>query len=274
MVSPRLRLTLLWAAALGDYVLRAAPTGYCATAVDLSKYAFNRTECVRQSLASACPLKRESARAARAPGATRCLPIEPLPQTDWRIDGSRPGGTAKGWLADRYVLYKPDISEGFRPRGFPSRIYVDIGANSYPSSIGRWFRTRYPDATDFRVYAFEPDPRFAKSFRGKDVQLLPFVAWVENTTVTWALDPHRAGGGGHVSTAASPQGAVPRPGQRRLVSHQAIDLAEFLRVWTSEDDFVVVKMDAEGAEYTLLPHLLRTGATRLIDEVRLVTYHA
>ena len=33
------------------------------------------------------------------------------------------------------------------------------------------------------------------------------------------------------------------------------------------DDFVVVKMDIEGAEYDVVPHLLREKVTDLIDEL-------
>ena len=32
------------------------------------------------------------------------------------------------------------------------------------------------------------------------------------------------------------------------------------------EDFVVVKMDVEGAEYELVPYLLRTGVLDLVDE--------
>ena len=50
-------------------------------------------------------------------------------------------------------------------------------------------------------------------------------------------------------------------------TRQGIDIADFLKRTVREDDFVVVKMDIEGAEYDVVPHLLASGAAPLIDEV-------
>ena len=46
-----------------------------------------------------------------------------------------------------------------------------------------------------------------------------------------------------------------------------IDIADFLRRTVSEDDFVVVKMDIEGAEYDICPHIINEGVGPLIDEL-------
>ena len=48
---------------------------------------------------------------------------------------------------------------------------------------------------------------------------------------------------------------------------QAIDIADFLQRRVIRDDFVVVKMDVEGAEYSILPHLVMTRSIFLIDEL-------
>ena len=46
-----------------------------------------------------------------------------------------------------------------------------------------------------------------------------------------------------------------------------LDLSDLLlRRFDETEDFVVLKLDAEGAEYDLIPSLIATGATRLIDE--------
>ena len=47
----------------------------------------------------------------------------------------------------------------------------------------------------------------------------------------------------------------------------AIDIADWLRRTVRPDDFVVVKMDIEGAEYDVVPHLLREKVADLIDEL-------
>eukprot|EP01062_Namystynia_karyoxenos_P043674 TRINITY_DN31983_c0_g1_i1.p1 TRINITY_DN31983_c0_g1~~TRINITY_DN31983_c0_g1_i1.p1 ORF type:complete len:478 (+),score=134.74 TRINITY_DN31983_c0_g1_i1:80-1435(+) len=53
----------------------------------------------------------------------------------------------------------------------------------------------------------------------------------------------------------------------RLRQVPLIDLAAWLLNHTSDADFVVLKLDVEGAEHALVPHLLRTGAARRVDEL-------
>ena len=48
---------------------------------------------------------------------------------------------------------------------------------------------------------------------------------------------------------------------------EGIDIADFVNRTVSLGDFVVVKMDVEGTEYQLLPHLLKSGVLPLIDEM-------
>ena len=48
---------------------------------------------------------------------------------------------------------------------------------------------------------------------------------------------------------------------------RALDLADFLRRRVDRRDYVVLKLDVESAEYTLVPHLLQKGAHLLIDEL-------
>ena len=50
-------------------------------------------------------------------------------------------------------------------------------------------------------------------------------------------------------------------------TRQGIDIADFLKRTVREDDFVVVKMDIEGAEYAVVPHLISAGVAPLVDEM-------
>jgi hypothetical protein len=49
---------------------------------------------------------------------------------------------------------------------------------------------------------------------------------------------------------------------------QCVDLARFLKLY-NKNDFVVVKMDIEGAEWELLLHLIKENVLGLIDVFRL-----
>ena len=270
-----------------------------------SRYNFSRAaaheSCVPQRLSSVCPGFGPQAEQRQL-----CVPIEPLlPQAalKWRkgADGSS--------LDDAYVMYKPEALACSQK--FARFVYVDLGAEHYPSSVGGWFKRRYPNHAAFEVIAFEADPYkngvhadpTGWLTRHRDVQMLPFGVWTHNSTtefISEGFGAHltgeqhllskvadlagkqsgQAGGGGGGAAANKPPGenvlcAGPRcwlnqysdPRQhKRLVRVQTLDLAEFLRRRVTEDDFVVVKLDCEGAEYALVPHLIASGVAPLIDE--------
>eukprot|EP00662_Eupelagonemidae_sp_cell21_P057933 gene57933-biopygen21606 len=48
---------------------------------------------------------------------------------------------------------------------------------------------------------------------------------------------------------------------------QLVDFAAWLRARVTAADFVVVKMDVEGAEFALLDRMLGNGALGLVDEL-------
>ncbi|KAE8039366.1 hypothetical protein FH972_011786 [Carpinus fangiana] len=172
----------------------------------------------------------------------------------------------------KYLTSMVDIS-------FKNRyVYVDVGARNYSSSIGSWFKKQYPKQNKkFEVYAIEADKAFHGEYRGKrEVTLLPYAAWVRNETlffeITW--DPSKKivergrGGMGRirpVQSSASYMGDVDKI--------QGIDFAGWLKRTVSERDFVVVKMDVEGAEFHLVPRLIETGAICLIDEIFLECHY-
>ena len=211
-----------------------------------------------------------------------CAPIEPLKLKEWRHD-ARKGldlGVAErdftltgdatdlrtGAINDLVVLKASWATEAVAAK---HRIYVDLGANLYESSIGNWFRASYPDAGTYKVYAFEAEHKYDDSYAGHpDVTLLHFAVSTANGTVPWG---HAAKKGGRTRS-----GFALGPGGRRLGSSHnivqdgtrpAIDIADWLRRTVRPDDFVVVKMDIEGAEYDVVPHLLREKVADLIDEL-------
>ena len=191
-------------------------------------------------------------------GGECCVPIEPLPTQDWRRwkFGARPDSkAAAGWLPERHVVFRPSVTGIAGP---PSRrlVYLDLGANAYNTSIA-WFRAKYPRGREFEVIAFEASRRFDADYAAHgDVALHHFAVWTRNGTMQWDND-------GVMGRLA--------PGEQAVGADAAtvatIDLAEFLQRQVVAADYVVIKMDIEGAEYDLVPHLLSTGASRLIDEL-------
>ena len=213
-----------------------------------------------------------------------CAPIEPLKLKEWRHDARKeldigvaardfsltggPTDLRTGAVNDLVVLKASWATEAVAAK---RRIYVDLGANLYESSIGNWFRASYPDAGTYKVYAFEAERKYDDSYASHpDVTLLHYAVSTANGTIPWG---HMAKKGGRTRSgfALGPGGRRRRLGSsHNLVqdgTRPAIDIADWLRRTVRPDDFVVVKMDIEGAEYDVVPHLLREKVANLIDEL-------
>ena len=222
------------------------------------------------------PAARDRARHQRA---RECVPIEPLRRAEWRHDarggdhdheltGDDADPRANGALAAA-VAAKAALLGGDAVAARRRRVYVDLGANRYESSIGNWFRRTYPRAETFDVVAFEAEDVYDETYAdAPDVELHHYAVWTRNESVPWGHMAKKTGTlrsgfvlprrlrSAHalVADAARPT----RPG---------IDIADFLKRRFREDDFLVVKMDLEGAEYAIVPHLIAEGVGPLIDEL-------
>lgn len=171
----------------------------------------------------------------------------------------------------RYISSMVDIS-------FKNRyVYVDVGARSYGSSIGGWFSKRYPkQGKAFDIYAIEASKAFYKEYRSKKrVTLLPYAAWVRNESLFFEINrkairktEEKGRGLGKDQAVQSTWNFV-----SDLDRIKGFDFANWLKNTVSRRDFVVVKMDVEGAEFHLIPKLVKTGAICLIDEMFLECHY-
>ncbi|KGN58713.1 uncharacterized protein LOC101205174 [Cucumis sativus] len=172
----------------------------------------------------------------------------------------------------RYLPSMADVS--FKQR----YVYVDVGARSYGSSIGSWFKKQYPKQNKtFDVYAIEADKIFHEQYSSKKgVELLPYAAWVRNETLTFEInrDPgqkvqDKGRGMGRIRPVVSSTRAF----DGEVDEIQGFDFADWLKNTVTEKDFVVMKMDVEGTEFDLIPRLFKTGAICLIDELFLECHY-
>lgn len=144
------------------------------------------------------------------------------------------------------------------------RILIDCGASN-GSAIAE-LQDSYGGFD--KIYAIEPNPENYRRIETDDPRLTKMEAAISTASGSVklffgerydgsTLYPEKLSGGinrAHYATVA------------------AIDFSEWLAQNVSEDDYVVCKMDVEGAEFDVLEHLLRTRRMRLID-VLLVEWH-
>jgi FkbM family methyltransferase len=119
-------------------------------------------------------------------------------------------------------------------------VIIDCGANIGYTSLH--YKRCYPAA---RITAFEPDPQFLPMLRANlerngatDVEVVPAAAWLADGRSAWVLegrDGSRLGDG----TAG-----------QRTTTVGTVDLRTYLT-----EDVDLLKMDIEGAEFDVIPHI-------------------
>eukprot|EP00997_Jenningsia_sp_PLL12_P001215 NODE_1193_length_1246_cov_57.934837_g971_i0.p1 GENE.NODE_1193_length_1246_cov_57.934837_g971_i0~~NODE_1193_length_1246_cov_57.934837_g971_i0.p1 ORF type:complete len:210 (+),score=41.84 NODE_1193_length_1246_cov_57.934837_g971_i0:596-1225(+) len=136
-------------------------------------------------------------------------------------------------------------------------LYLDLGAREFNSSV-RHFLDTHPSSEAFEVHAWEAVSRWASSYQGHPrVVLHQEAAWVEYGNVSMQSPDMAYMAGGGIGKFSVP----------------SIDFSDYLQRNVVSDDFVVCKMDIEGAEFQIVPKLLREGTIHLIDELHLECHY-
>jgi hypothetical protein len=131
------------------------------------------------------------------------------------------------------------------------RIMMDVGGNMFSTSVG-WFKRNYPIKFT-RVFVWESVPGLFVMLDAPtaameyNLSLAEATRWVKSITFY------------NEYVHVKPNGSN-------------ADLAHVLLTHVKREDYCVVKIDIEGGEWDLLPHLEQTGAMNLIDEL-FVEFH-
>lgn len=143
------------------------------------------------------------------------------------------------------------------------KIFLDIGGH-LGESVRRFYRERN-DADQFEIYCFEPDPAIAsKCF--SNIGMIPNV-----TVIDSALASEHTVREMHIGTVNAGEGSTLMSGKqtgglRNTLSVNCRDIKEFFDS-LGKFDYCIVKMNIEGAEYELLPYMVKTGLFDKIDEL-------
>lgn len=152
------------------------------------------------------------------------------------------------------------------------KMFIDAGAHS-GESISLYL-DKNPQLKGCNVYLFEPNPQYAQELKelegNKTYNIIykPEAVWTKNEELSFFIAEDQWGDLGST--------LLPEKREKLDLQHplevKAIDFAEFLQSNCTSQDYVIVKLDIEGAEYQVIDHLIKTNSIRLIDEI-LVEWH-
>jgi FkbM family methyltransferase len=148
-------------------------------------------------------------------------------------------------------------------------IFIDCGAYNGDSieEFKNWRKVAFPDKEDWKLYAFEPNPKFKDYWANQAHENLTFcddAVWIKNEVIDFLVDQE-----------SEPLGSSLMMSKRNVANAPKIKVTAFdFSQWLTQfkDDFVVLKMDIEGAEFPVLNKMMADGTDK-IPYVMMVEFH-
>jgi len=177
-------------------------------------------------------------------------------------------------------IYLPQLQRQMLRNGFPFEalnfrekmlynryVFLDLGARDPGSSVS-WFVRNHPmfrvPGKQVTIFAFEADPAYAAKLRAASLSFTPHTMHVVEKAV-WTSAGVLTFGGTMGSLQGSENGARSTDdlkGEEKGVTRDvpSIDFTAWLVQNLRVDDYTVIKMDIEGAEFAVLSKLLERPA--------------
>lgn len=147
-----------------------------------------------------------------------------------------------------------------------AKIFIDCGAHKGESV--EHFGGKISDWVDYIKYCFEPNLELKKYFGNrKDVIYIPKIVWTKNSILAFYLSPNEGGGSSIYKNKTTGNLSA-----NNYINVEAIDFNEWLIKNTKENDFIILKMDIEGAEYPVLNKLMDEDNLRRVNRL-FVEFH-
>jgi len=147
--------------------------------------------------------------------------------------------------------------------------FIDCG--SYEGGTIRRFIQSEFYKPDFKIFAFDANPRITKSNYPDIVEFFPNAVWVENCVMDFYINTRnvkRQSGSSVYKEKIT--GSLDKNNPLKV---NAIDFHEWLSKTFTSDDYVIVKMNIEGAEYKVLERCISLGSIHLIKKL-FIEFHA
>ena len=143
------------------------------------------------------------------------------------------------------------------------KLFIDCGAwtgNSIAS-----FRERYSDSNEYDIVCFECHPNSVKKLKYNypKIQIYEKAVWINNDLIKMKI-----GSGKWVeSSTIIQEKKVKRHDPKQDVMVQCVDFSSWINKIIKDGDYVVCKMNIEGAEYTVLNKMILDGSINKINEL-------
>lgn len=142
------------------------------------------------------------------------------------------------------------------------KVFIDCGGMDGCSI--RFFRESYPNAKQFSIYSFEPNPIFSDYYRKlKNVAFFNKAVWIYDGYIDFYLSNSEFKDGSTLIKGKN-TGELDKS---HPIKVKCIDLSKWILETFIKEDYIILKMDIEGAEYEVLKKMFHDKSIDYIDEL-------
>ena len=151
------------------------------------------------------------------------------------------------------------------------KVFIDCGAHDGCSV--RKFLDITEDGAEYEVYSFEPNPKLAHHHPVGDAVFYDKAVWTSDGPHTFYM--HGTTGGStlveekniHNTLKAQSRPSIMKvQGLPEAITVECIDISKWISTKFAKEDYIVLKMDIEGAEYQILDKMIAEGTIDYINE--------
>jgi len=138
-------------------------------------------------------------------------------------------------------------------------VFIDIGAHNGNSV--NFFKNNWEDYKKFEIHSFECNPIFKNTLNKIDgIWFHNLAAWIYNGVVDFYV-------GDELSSTLIKEKETGNIDVKNPIQVECIDLSEWIVNNFDINDYIILKIDAEGAEYKILNKMIDDKSIRYINEL-------
>jgi FkbM family methyltransferase len=146
------------------------------------------------------------------------------------------------------------------------KVFIDAGG--YTGDTVKLFLEKYPDSEQFEIFCFEPNPNFAQHHENKEYKFLPAAVWIADCKLDFYIAANPLG-----SSLMKSKGGRSKLDKKHPVKVEAVDFSKWVKDNFTKEDFIVLKLDIEGAEYQVIQKMIDDDTIFYVKELY-VDWHA